>query len=64
MAKVNLNKASVDQLERIPGIGRECAEKIVDVRNKRGGFNSVGELDQIGGFGSEAVKHLREHAEV
>lgn len=62
--KINLNNASIGELEKIPGIGRECAQTIVKERDKRGGFDSISELEQIGGFGDEAIRHLHENAEV
>src|SRR5687767_5493770 len=38
-APLNLNTASVPQLETLPGIGKATAERIVDGRQKKGGFN-------------------------
>lgn len=63
-SKVNLNTASVEQIDRIPNIGRECAERIVHERDQRGGFKSINELDQMKGFGDDALRNLHEHATV
>lgn len=60
--KLNLNTASREELDRIPDIGGDCAERIIEDRNKRGGFRSMDELDQIGGFGREAIQNLEANA--
>jgi competence ComEA-like helix-hairpin-helix protein len=43
-APVNLNSASVPQLEALPGIGKATAERIVEYREKNGGFKKVEEI--------------------
>jgi competence protein ComEA len=62
--KINLNTATMDELDQIPAIGRQCAKALVDYRTEHGGIRSIEELDRIPGFGKKAVEHLRENAEV
>ena len=62
--KANLNTANREELDRIPNIGEDCVHKIVDARRQRGGFKSIDELGQIGGFGDDAIQNLRQHATV
>jgi competence protein ComEA len=63
--KVNLNTASREELARIPGIGDECAERIIRYREEHGQINDVEELThELEGFGEQAMRHLREHATV
>ncbi|HYZ33937.1 MAG TPA: helix-hairpin-helix domain-containing protein [Crenalkalicoccus sp.] len=53
---VNLNTASVDELERIGGIGRQRAERIVQARP----FASWDDLKRVEGFSDKLVQDLRE----
>lgn len=62
--KINLNTASRDELANIPGIGAECADIIVEHREKKGRIEDVEEFAQVPGFGQKALQHLRENAEV
>ena len=61
--KVNLNTAGREELTRIEGIGDECAERIIQYRERNGRIGSVEEFtDEMKGFGEQAMRHLREHA--
>lgn len=57
--RMDLNRASVQDLEKIPGLGREEAEKIVQYRDENGGFDSMDEVENVPGFSSEMVDVLR-----
>jgi competence protein ComEA len=57
--KLNINKATVDQLDTLPGVGPSIAQKIVDYRNSRGGFKSIGELNNVSGIGEEKYKDIK-----
>ncbi|MGZ6965154.1 MAG: helix-hairpin-helix domain-containing protein [Acidimicrobiia bacterium] len=48
---VNLNTATAAELEELPGIGPSLAAAIIKERDKRGGFKSVGELQDVRGIG-------------
>lgn len=56
---VNLNTASVEQLDALDGVGPTTAKKIVLYRQQHGGFGSVGELDRIPGIGAKKIADLR-----
>lgn len=56
--KVNLNKASVDELEALPGIGPSTAEKIVAFRKTNGAFRSVDELLRVDGIGRAKLAQI------
>lgn len=58
-AAVDLNTASVEELQAVKGIGASKAEAIVQHRKQHGPFKNVEELDQVKGFGKKSVEHLR-----
>jgi competence protein ComEA len=55
---VNLNSATVDQLDELPGIGPVLAQRIVDWRTQHGGFKTVRDLDQVSGIGDTIYAEL------
>jgi competence protein ComEA len=56
---VNINTATPEQLELLPGIGESRAKAIVELRKQRGGFKSVEELAEVKGIGEAALERLR-----
>jgi competence protein ComEA len=61
---VNLNTATLEQLDTLDGVGPATAKKILDYRTEHGGFGSVEELDQIPGIGEKRLAALRERVRV
>ncbi|MFQ5418049.1 MAG: ComEA family DNA-binding protein [Myxococcota bacterium] len=56
---VNINTATLEQLQMLPGIGESRARAVVAIRKKTGGFKSVDELAQVKGIGPVALERLR-----
>lgn len=58
--KVNLNTATLAQLDVLPGVGPVLAQRIIDFRVKHGGFRSVADLRQVDGIGEETFNRLKD----
>jgi competence protein ComEA len=62
--KVNLNTATVAELEALPGIGQVLAERIVEYRTKHGPFRSVRDLLKVEGIGERKLQSIQDHVTV
>jgi competence protein ComEA len=58
-APLNLNTATVAQLDALPGVGTATAKLIVEHRQKNGGFKKVEELMNIKGIGEKSFLKLK-----
>ena len=58
-APVNLNTATAEQLATIPGVGPKMAERIIDYRQKNGGFKKVEDLMNVSGVGEKSFLKLK-----
>ena len=61
---VNLNTATEEQLQMLPGIGPAKAERVVAYRTQRGKFQRVQDLRRVKGFGYKTLKKLEPHLTV
>lgn len=64
IAKVDINSASVEELQTLSGIGAGKAQAIVDYREANGAFASVDELVNVKGIGEKTLANIREELSV
>lgn len=57
--KINLNTATLEELESLPGIGNELGRRILNYREKQGGFSNIEELQRIKGIGPKTFDKLK-----
>jgi competence protein ComEA len=58
-APLDLNTATAEQLDSLPGIGPVTAQKILDYRQRHGAFHSVAELEGVPGIGPGRLAQLK-----
>ena len=63
-ALVNLNTATLDQLETLPGIGPALGQRIIDYREQHGPFRTVEDLLDVSGIGDQRLADLRDQVTV
>lgn len=61
---IDLNRATAEQLDTLPGVGPATAKAIIDYRTEHGPFQAVDELDQVHGLGRARVEQIRPHVRV
>jgi competence protein ComEA len=62
--KVNINTASAQELESLPGIGPALAQRIVECRTTHGPFHSIEEIKNVSGIGEAIFEKLKDLIEI
>lgn len=62
--KININSATVEQLQSVKGIGAKTAAAIIAYRDEHGAFASVDDLEEVKGIGEKSLMKFRDELTV
>lgn len=60
-SKININKASLEELQSLPGVGASLAQRIITYRTENGKFNSIEDLKNVSGIGDKKFEGLKDN---
>ncbi len=58
--KVNINTATLEELDNLPGIGPAIAEKIIEYREENGNFKTIEDIQNVKGIGESKYNDIKE----
>lgn len=59
--KINLNTASISELDELPGVGEAIAKKIIEYREYNGNFSSIEEIKNVSGIGDSKFEKMKDY---
>lgn len=62
--KININLATVEELDKLPGVGESTAQKIISYRDTNGNFKSIEEIKNVNGIGDKKYIDLKDKISV
>ena len=60
VGKININTATLEELDVLPGIGAAIAQRIVDYRNENGAFKQIEDLKKVRGIGDALFGQIKD----
>ena len=58
--KVNINTASLEELQKLPRIGPQIAQRILDFRKENGSFKKIEDILKVRGIGEKVFDQLKD----
>ena len=58
---ININKANIEELESIPGVGPSMAQKIINYRIENGNFKTIEDLKNVSGIGDKKFESMKDY---
>lgn len=58
--KININTATKEELDTLPGIGESTAQKIINYRKENGKFSNIEELKEVSGIGDSKFENIKD----
>lgn len=59
-AKININTAGAEELEKLPRVGEKTAQRIIEYRQKNGKFKRIEDIMKIKGIGEKTFKKMED----
>ncbi len=58
--KININTATIEELDTLPGVGEATANKILNHRKENGNFENIEEIKNVNGIGDKKFENIKE----
>jgi competence protein ComEA len=58
--KININSATADELQKLPGVGPKVAQRIVDYRKQNGAFKKIEDIMKVSGIGEKIFTRMKD----